>query len=76
MGLIYMNNAMFDKAIREFLNATNCTHSSVKGINSYLSYYNIGVIYECAGLPKDAVKYYKMCGDYDPALMGLQRLTN
>lgn len=76
MGLIYMNNAMFDKAIKEFLNATNCTHSSVKGINSYLSYYNIGVIYECAGLPKDAVKYYKMCGDYDPALMGLQRLTN
>lgn len=74
MGLIYMNNAMFDKSIQEFLNATRCEHSSVKGINSYLSYYNIGVIYECAGMPEEALKYYKMCGDYDLALAGVKRL--
>ena len=74
MGLIYMNNAMFDKAIQEFLNATQCNHSSVKGINNYLSFYNIGVIYECAGLPEEAKNYYKMCHNYEPALAGLQRL--
>lgn len=74
MGLIYMNNAMFDNAIQEFLNATHNTHSSVKGVNSYLAYYNIGVIYECAGMPEDASKYYKMSGDYEPALAGLERL--
>ena len=74
MGLIYMNNAMFDNAIQEFLNATYCEHSSVKGTNSYLSYYNIGVIYECAGMPEEALKYYKICGNYEPALEGLARI--
>ena len=75
MGLIYMNNGLLDKAIHEFMNATRCPQSSVKGINSYLSYYNIGVIYECAGLPQEAAKYYNLCGGYEPALAGLQRLT-
>ena len=73
MGLIYMNNAMFDKAIQEFMNATRCTKCNVKGINSYLAYYNIGVIYECAGMKDESLKYYKMCGDYEPALNGTQR---
>lgn len=75
MGLIYMNNAMFDKAILEFQNATKCQTSSVLGINSYLSYYNIGVIYECAGYAEDAIEYYKKCGNYEPALAGLKRLS-
>ena len=75
MGLIYMNNALFDKAIQEFLNATRCPKCSVKGINSYLAYYNIGVIYECAGMPNEALNYYKMCCDYEPALSGIQRIA-
>lgn len=76
MGLIYMNNAMFDKAIQEFLNAASCPRCSVKGTNSYLSYYNIGVIYECAGCPAEAKEYYKKCGNYEPALAGIKRITN
>ena len=74
MGLIYMNNAMFDLAIQEFLNATHCKQSSVKGINSYLAFYNIGVIYECVGMLEDARKYYSICDNYEPAKEGLKRL--
>lgn len=68
MGLIYMNNGMFDKAISEFLNATKITAHSVDGVNSYKAYYNIGVIYECMGNMADAMAYYKKCGDYAPAV--------
>lgn len=74
MGLIYMNNALFDEAIAQFLQATKCNEYSVAGVNSYLAYYNIGVIYECAGMPKEAKTYYKMCEDYGPAITGLKRL--
>ena len=74
MGLIYMNNALFDEAIAQFLQATRLSQYSVQGINSYLAYYNIGVIYECAGIPKEAMKYYKMCGEYEPAQAGLKRI--
>ena len=48
--------------------------NSVEGANSYLAYYNIGVIYECAGMPDEAVKYYRMCGDYRPAKEGVMRI--
>lgn len=67
MALIYMNNAMFDKAIREFLKATTISSFSVDGVNSYRAYYNVGVIYECMGNTDKALSYYKMCGEYAPA---------
>ena len=73
MGLIYMNNALFDEAIAQFLQATKLQEFSVQGINSYLAYYNIGVIYECAGMADEAVKYYKKCGNYENAIHALER---
>ena len=76
MGLIYMNNAFFDEAIAQFLQATRLQEFSIQGINSYLAYYNVGVIYECAGMPEEAVKYYKMSGDYGLALAGINRILN
>ena len=75
MGLIYMNNALFEEAITQFLQAANIKNYSLQGVNSYLAYYNIGVIYECAGVPIEAEKYYKMCGEYAPAIEGLKRIT-
>lgn len=74
MGLIYMNNALFDEAVAQFLQATKIQDYSVQGVNSYLAYYNIGVIYECAGMPKEAIQYYKMCKNYEPALTAIQRI--
>lgn len=75
MGLIYMNNALFDEAITQFLHATKLQDYSVQGVNSYLAYYNVGVIYECAGMPKEAEQYYKKCEKYELALQGLKRLS-
>jgi len=68
MGLIYMNNALFSEAIEEFLKATKYKECRTVGANSYMAFYNVGVIYECLGKVEDARKYYKMCGSYAAAL--------
>ncbi len=68
MGMICMNNGRFEDAIRQFRQATLIPCHSVEGVNSYLAYYNIGVIYECSGHTSDALHYYRKCGDYAPAL--------
>ena len=74
MGLIYMNNALFDDAVGQFLKATALTHYSVSGVNSFLAYYNAGVIYECTGDKENACVCYEKCGDYQPALDRLKEL--
>ena len=74
MGLIYMNNGLFSEAITEFLNATTITNHSVSGINSYLAFYNAGIIYECLGQKEEALKYYRKCEDYEPALQRISSL--
>ena len=72
MGLIYMNNACFEQAVKEFQKATEHNICRNKGVNSYSAYYNIGVIYECLGKKEEAVNYYKKCGDYEPAKKRLE----
>ena len=67
MGLIYMNNEMFDAAVEEFKKAVKMPEGRTKGANSYLAYYNIGVIYECLGDQERAKMYYHKCGGYAPA---------
>ncbi|MBQ9990102.1 MAG: glycosyltransferase [Lachnospiraceae bacterium] len=74
MGLIYMNNGLFEDAINQFLLAARTEDHSVLGINSYLPYYNIGVIYECLGSTREALSYYKKCGDYAAAKEGIKRV--
>ncbi|MDE6845235.1 MAG: glycosyltransferase [Lachnospiraceae bacterium] len=71
MGLIYMNNGLFDEAVRELQKATTMEEFAVDGVNSYKANYNIGVIYECAGYPDEACTAYRKCGDYEPALARL-----
>ena len=73
MGLIYMKNAMFDEAVNEFQKAAEYKESRVEGANSYLAYYNIGVIYECLGNIGKAQEYYKKCNGYSKAV---ERLKN
>jgi len=74
IGLIYMNNSMFTEAIGEFLKATKMADYKMEGVNSYLAYYNIGVIHECLGNIKKAKEYYKKCGDYERAKIRLTQI--
>lgn len=67
MGLIYMNNEMFDAAVEEFKKALKMPEGRARGVNSYLACYNIGVIYECLGQMTEAEQYYNRCGAYTPA---------
>lgn len=69
MGLVYMNNAMFQEAVREFQKAASIPVCTVDGVNSYKAYYNIGVIYECLGKIQEALEYYDKCGAYELAIM-------
>lgn len=75
MGLVYMNNGLFDKAVLEFQKAASMEEFSVAGVNSYMANYNIGVIYECSGHIPEALFYYKKCGDYPPAKERLSALS-
>ncbi len=74
MGLIYMNNGLFDTAIAEFKKASAMEDFSVDGVNSYMAYYNIGVIYECTGRIGEAQAYYRKCEGYAPAKERLKAL--
>lgn len=67
IALVLMNNGKFLEAIEEFLKATRKKACKMEGVNGYLSFYNIGVIYECLGDKGSSIKYYKKCGDYKMA---------
>ncbi|MBU5427804.1 flagellin lysine-N-methylase [Tissierella pigra] len=64
MGLIYMNNAKFDKAIERFKSCIGNKEGRIDGVNSYLPNYNIAIIYEVSGDIDIAQKYYSRCGKY------------
>lgn len=72
-GLILMNNARFDEAIAEFENAAKKKTCNVRGVNSFLAYYNCGVIKEVLGDKTAATAYYNKCGDYPPAKDAIER---
>ena len=72
MGFIYMNNEMFREAVEQFLKASECKTCRMEGANSFLSYYNAGVVEECLGNTARAMEYYRRCGTYEPALERLE----
>lgn len=74
-GLIYMNNAAFDKAVSEFEAATSCSKVAVAGTDSYAAWYNCGVIYEVLKDHPRARAYYEKAGDYAPAREGMKRIA-
>lgn len=71
LALIYMNNGFFSEAVNLFIQCTKFTYSKVEGVTSFLAYYNIGVIYEVLKIKDQAVKYYELCKEYEPALTRL-----
>lgn len=68
IGLIYMNNGLFNESIIEFKKAKNFEICKMEGVNDYLANYNIGVIYECLGNKAKALEFYSMCTNYSKAL--------
>lgn len=74
MGLVYMNNGDFTKAIQLFSQCIDHQEGQVDGINSYLPAYNIAVIYECLGYRAEAVNYYQKCGNYSAAVKRLREI--
>ena len=74
MGLIYMNNMMYDKAYAMFLSATDVKECRTEGVNSYKAIYNAGFIKECLGNTEEAIYLYGRCGQYDKALQRLKAL--
>lgn len=74
MGFIYMNNEMFREAVEEFLRATQYTYYKTEGANSFLAYYNAGVVEECLGHEEEALNLYEKCGSYVKALQRIREL--
>lgn len=74
IALILMNNERFREAIQEFIKATNISECKMEGVNDYLAFYNIGVLYECLAEKENAKKYYLKCGDYDKAKIRLSKI--
>jgi len=73
LGLAFMNVAEFDRAIGYFEKAVKNGNARMTGVDSYLAYYNAGVICECSGQLERARTYYKKCGDYQ---LAIERLDN
>ena len=74
MGHIYMNAGLFDLAISQFEKATTIADYATAGTNSYLAWYNEGVVYEVLGNTEKAVACYKRCGNFSKALERLKFL--
>lgn len=75
MGKIYQTGRLYDKALMEFLRATTTQKHFTEGTNSYLAYFEIGMIYELQQQPDEAIKYYKKAGSYEPALKKIKALS-
>lgn len=72
MGLIHMNNGMFNESINDFNTCTKMNEGGIEGINSYYSYYNMGVIYETTGNFRFAAINYGKSIDYDKSRARLE----
>jgi len=71
---VFQNNGLFQEAVEMYESCIGVDVFDPKGLTSFLSYYNIGVILECVGMIEDAAEIYGKCGDYEPALARLTEL--
>lgn len=74
LGIAMMQTAQFERSADYFERAVAMGPSKMQGVDSYLAWYNIGVMLECLGLIEDARVYYEKCGSYERALQALARL--
>lgn len=76
MGLIYLRNGQYMKALLEFVKALSCDNAHVVGSNSFIPSYNIGLINEMMGDKEAALMHYRKCGDFPIALEKIQELSS
>lgn len=74
MGLIYFQNNLYENALNSFETALSCTIVRRNGTNSFLSYYEIGVILSMISEWEMAKNYFRQCENYPPALHALSVL--
>lgn len=75
MGLIYLRNGQYMKALLEFVKALSCDTAHVVGSNSFIPSYNIGLINEMMGDKEAALMHYRKCEDFPMALEKIRELT-
>lgn len=75
MGLIYLRNNQYMKAMLEFVKALSCKNAHVVGANSFIPSYNIGLINEMMGNKEMALIHYRRCGNFPMALEKIKELT-
>ena len=69
-----MNIGQFADALTAFENARKLANSDSLGINTYLSYYQQGVIHEAMENKQQALGAYRLAGKYELAKAGVERL--
>ena len=74
MGFVYMNNELFSEAVNAYEQAVRLGNARMTGADSFLAYYNAGVICECLG-QTEAADYYEKAGDYAPARARLAEIV-
>lgn len=74
MGLIYAKARLTDKAILEFLKATSVKKYFQEGVNSFLAYYQLGLLFEKDEQIEEAKKYFKKALPYELAAEKLTEL--
>lgn len=74
MGFVYMNNELFSEAVNAYEQAVRLGNARMTGADSFLAYYNAGVICECLG-QTEAADYYEKAGDYAPARARLAEIA-
>lgn len=57
------------------INETEESFVMDKGVNDYLAYFNLGVVYECIGQNNEAKQYYLKCENYEPAKQRLKEMN-
>lgn len=74
MGIAYLNINEPLKAMMEFVKAAQCPNAREEGSNTYIPYYNMGLVNEMMGNLPAAIDFYKRSGDYPLAVERLHEL--
>jgi glycosyltransferase involved in cell wall biosynthesis len=72
-GLIYMNNGNINQAVECFKKCVTFKKCKVEGVNTYMAYYNLGVIYECIGDSINSEQFYGKSKFYNKDISYMKR---